>query len=61
MQTLANSKKEQSWFSWFLRGILFLGLLILIGRLIELQLIQGNYYRNLSEGNRIDRIRIKAE
>lgn len=61
MQTLATSKREQSWFSWFLRGILFLGLSILIGRLIELQLIQGNYYRSLSEGNRIDRIRIKAE
>lgn len=61
MQTLATSKREQSWFSWFLRGILFLGLLILIGRLVELQIIQGSYYRNLSEGNRIDRIKIKAE
>lgn len=61
MQTLATSKREQSWFSWFLRGILILGLLILIGRLVELQLIQGSYYRNLSEGNRIERIKIKAE
>jgi penicillin-binding protein 2 len=61
MQTLASSKRHDSWFSWFLRGILILGLLILIGRLIELQIIKGGYYRNLSEGNRIERIKIKAE
>lgn len=61
MQTLASSKNKESWFSWFLRGVLILGFLILIGRLIELQLIQGNYYRNLSEGNRINRIKIPAE
>ncbi len=61
MQTLANSKSEQSWFSWFLRGILILGFLVLIGRLVDLQIIKGEYYRNLSEGNRIDRIKIKAE
>lgn len=61
MQTLANYKSEQSWFSWFLRGILILGLLILIGRLFDLQIIKGDFYRNLSEGNRIDRIKIKAE
>jgi len=61
MQTLASSKREQSWFSWFLRGILILGLLILIGRLVDLQLIKGEYYRKLSEGNRIERIKIKAE
>jgi cell division protein FtsI/penicillin-binding protein 2 len=60
MQTLASSKKEQSWFSWFLRGVLILGFLILIGRLVELQIIKGSYYRNLSEGNRIDRIKIPA-
>lgn len=61
MQTLANSKSEQSWFSWFLRGVLILGFLVLIGRLVDLQIIKGEYYRNLSEGNRIDRIKIKAE
>jgi len=60
MQTLASSKRQQSWLSWFLRGILILGFLILIGRLIDLQIIKGGYYRNLSEGNRIDRIRIPA-
>lgn len=61
MQTLASSKRNDSWFSWFLRGILILGFLILVGRLIDLQLIKGEYYRGLSEGNRIDRIKIKAE
>lgn len=61
MQTLATSNKQQSWFSWFLRGILFLGFLVLIARLFELQIIKGEYYRSLSEGNRIDRIKIKAE
>ncbi len=61
MQTLATSSKHDSWFSWFLRGILILGLLILIARLFELQIIKGEFYRNLSEGNRIDRIKIKAE
>src|SRR3990167_7808813 len=61
MQTLATSNRQQSWLSWFLRGLLILGFLILIGRLIDLQIIKGEYYRNLSEGNRIERIKIKAE
>lgn len=61
MQTLANSKREQSWLSWFLRGVLILGAFILIARLFDLQIIKGEYYRKLSEGNRIDRIKIKAE
>lgn len=61
MQTLASSKRNDSWFSWFLRGILFFGFFILIGRLIDLQIIKGGYYRNLSEGNRIDRIKIVAQ
>jgi len=55
METLA-SKKNDSWLSWFLRGVLILGTLILVARLFELQIIKGNYYRNLSEGNRIERI-----
>jgi penicillin-binding protein 2 len=60
MQTLASSKNNESWLSWFLRGVLLLGFLVLIGRLIDLQLIKGEYYRKLSEGNRIERIKIKA-
>ncbi|WKZ25633.1 MAG: penicillin-binding transpeptidase domain-containing protein [bacterium] len=60
MQTLASSKQQQSWLSWFLRGVLILGLFILIARLVDLQLIKGGYYRKLAEGNRIERVRIVA-
>lgn len=61
MQTYASTRQNESWFSWFLRGLLILGFLVLIGRLVELQIIKGNYYRNLSEGNRIERIKIPSE
>ena len=57
---LLVSSKTQSWLSWFLRGILILGFLIIIGRLIELQVIKGGYYRSLSEGNRVRRVPITA-
>ena len=59
METLAATK-IQSWLSWFLRGILLLGFFILFARLFELQVIKGNYFRALSEGNRIRRIPITA-
>ncbi len=59
METLFTTKSE-SWLSWFLRGILILGFLVLIGRLAELQLIKGNYYRSLAEENRIRYISIPA-
>lgn len=60
MQTLSSIKTD-SWLGWFLRGILLLGILFLLGRLIELQIIKGNYFRILAEGNRITRISIPAE
>lgn len=44
---------NQSWLSWFYRGLATLLFLILFGRLFELQIIKGSYYRNLSEENRI--------
>jgi len=50
----------QSWLSWFLRGILILGFLLLVGRTVELQVIKGSYYRTLSEENRIKRVPITA-
>lgn len=50
----------QSWLSWFLRGILILGFLLLVGRTFELQVIKGSYYRTLSEENRIKRVPILA-
>ncbi|MBX4205982.1 hypothetical protein KW795_02185 [Candidatus Microgenomates bacterium] len=59
MDSLA-SQKSQSWLSWFYRGILVLALLVLIGRTAELQIVKGQYYRDLSDNNRIKRITIKA-
>jgi penicillin-binding protein 2 len=59
MQTLSSSR-SQSWLVWFLRGILIFAFLFLVGRLIELQLIKGKYFKGLAEGNRIRRIPIEA-
>jgi len=59
METLSSSK-TQSWLIWFLRGLLILGFFIIIGRLIELQIVKGFYFRNLAEGNRIRRVPIIA-
>src|SRR3989338_2731813 len=53
-------KEEQSWLSWFLRGILLLGTFVLVARLFELQVIKGDYYRGLSDGNRVRKITIGA-
>jgi penicillin-binding protein 2 len=50
----------QSWLSWFLRGVLILLFLILLGKLFEVQIIKGAYYRDLSEENRIRHITIPA-
>jgi penicillin-binding protein 2 len=52
--------RQESWLSWFFRGITLLGILVLLGRLAELQVIKGDYYRELAEGNRIRRIPIRA-
>lgn len=59
METLSISR-VQSWLSWFLRGLLILGFLFLLGRLVELQIIKGGYFRGLAEGNRIRRVPIAA-
>jgi len=59
MDTLASSK-VQSWLSWFLRGLLIFGFLILVARLIELQLIKTDYYQILANGNRVRRVPIIA-
>ena len=50
----------QSWLPWFMKGLLVFGFLLLTGRLVELQLIKGGYYRGLAEGNRIRRVVIPA-
>ncbi|CAN5332817.1 penicillin-binding protein 2 [soil metagenome] len=48
------------WLSWFLKGMLVLVAIILFARLGELQIIKGDYYRNLSENNRIRHVPIVA-
>lgn len=55
-----SSVKTQSWLVWFVRGFLVLIFLILIARLFELQVIRGDYFRALAEGNRIRRVSISA-
>lgn len=59
METLSSSK-AQSWLIWFLNGLLILGFFIIIGRLVELQIVKGAYFKNLAEGNRIRRVPIVA-
>lgn len=54
------SQNSQSWLPWFLRGILILGFLVLFAKLFEIQIIKGDYYRNLSEQNRIRHIPLPA-
>lgn len=55
-----STTRVQSWLLWFLRGLLILGYFILLGRLADLQLIRGKYYKVLAEGNRIRRVPIIA-
>ena len=55
-----SSTKSQSWLSWFLRGTLILLFLILFAKIFEIQIIKGNYYRTLSQGNRVRHVAIPA-
>jgi penicillin-binding protein 2 len=59
MNTLDNMPSS-GWLLWFLKGTLMLVAIILFARLAELQIIKGDYYRNLSENNRIRHISIIA-
>src|SRR3989344_9502681 len=59
METYTSSK-TQSWLVWFYRGLLVLGVMILLGRAFDLQIVKGGYYRDLSENKRIRRINIAA-
>lgn len=54
------SSHNQSWLSWFFRGFLILGSIVLLGRTFELSIIKSKYYRDLSEGNRIRKIALPA-
>jgi len=51
---------EQSWLSWFAKGLLALTFIVIIGRLFELQIIKGGYFRSLAEENRVRKIPIMA-
>ncbi len=55
-----TSIKSQSWLSWFLRGVLLVSFLVLFTKMFEVQIIKGEYYRGLSEENRIRHIPIPA-
>jgi penicillin-binding protein 2 len=59
MHTLSSGKKE-AWLSWFLRGLLILLFLILLAKLFEVQIIKGNYYKKLSQENRIRHVMFPA-
>ncbi|MBN1168870.1 hypothetical protein JXA63_03170, partial [Candidatus Woesebacteria bacterium] len=59
METYSTSK-VQSWLIWFLKGVMFLAGMILIARLVEVQVIKGEYFRELSENNRIRKVEINA-
>ncbi len=50
----------QSWLSWFARGIILFGLLVITARLIELQAIKADYYKSLADSNRIRRVAITS-
>ena len=51
---------KQSWLSWFLRGALLVTFLVLFSKVIELGVIKGNYFRTLSQENRIRHITLPA-
>ena len=55
-----DTDTPQSWLTWFFRGLLVLGFFILFARLAELQVIKGEYFRTLAEGNRVRRVSISA-
>jgi penicillin-binding protein 2 len=59
MNSLASQNKD-SWLSWFLRGLLILLFIILFAKLVEVQIIKGEYYRTLSQENRIRHVVIPA-
>lgn len=53
-------KNDNSWFLWVLKGIVIVGFLIMIGRLLDLQIVRGAYFKSLAEDNRVRRIPIYA-
>lgn len=48
------------WFLWLFKGILVVFFLVILGRLLDLQVIRGAYYKTLAENNRVQRVPILA-
>ncbi len=53
-------KEDPSWFIWLLKGVFIVGFLIMLGRLLDLQVIRGAYYTSLADNNRVRRVPILA-
>jgi penicillin-binding protein 2 len=53
-------EENKGWLGWFLRGLLVVSLIFLLARLFELQIVKGDYYKNIADGNRIRKISITA-
>lgn len=53
-------EENKGWLNWFLKGLLVISFIFLLARLIELQVVKGNYYKTIAEGNRIRKIAITA-
>lgn len=58
---LENRRSDLFWVVWFYRTLVFVFWAIIFGRLLELQVIKGEYYRSLAESNSIRRVSILAE
>lgn len=55
-----STPAKNSWLTWFFRGLVTLFIIVIFARLIEVQIIKGEYYENLADGNRARRVAIKA-
>jgi penicillin-binding protein 2 len=55
-----SSHNSPSWFLWLFKGLLVVFFLIIIGRLLDIQVIKGAYYKSLAEDNRVQRVPILA-
>jgi len=55
-----TTAKSQSWLPWFLRGVIILGFVVIFVKIFELQIIKGEYYRDLSNGNRVREVVLAA-
>lgn len=52
---------SSQWLVWFFRMLVFVFGVIIIGRLVDLQVIKGEYYSRLSENNSIRRVPVLSQ